>query len=88
MGREYRFFDPNFAGIESSSVSAQESNSHVVHNTAPVLHASRGPISLRSGKTNVILATGAIPTTTILLNSISDKLEGRAGKRLTAHFRS
>jgi len=57
-------------------------------NTAPVLHASRGPISLRSGKTNVILATGAVPATTILLNSIGDKLEGRAGKRLTAHFRS
>ena len=57
-------------------------------NTARVLHTSRGPISLRSGKTNVILATGAVPATTILLNSIGDKLEGRAGNRLTAHFRS
>ncbi|KAH8822170.1 hypothetical protein DL96DRAFT_1714521 [Flagelloscypha sp. PMI_526] len=55
---------------------------------ARVLHTSRGPLSLRSGKTNVILATGVIPTTTILMNSIPDQLHGRAGSRLTAHFRS
>jgi hypothetical protein len=54
---------------------------------ARVLHTSRGPLTLRGGKTNVILATGAIPATTILLNSIK-KIRLRAGKRLTAHFRS
>ena len=38
-------------------------------------------------KTNVILAMGAIPTTTILLNSI-EKIRPHAGQRLTSHFRS
>jgi len=57
-------------------------------NTTPIFHTSRSPISLHSGKTNVILATGAVPAATILLNSIGDKLDGRAGKCLTAHFRS
>ncbi len=55
---------------------------------ARVLYTSCGPITLRSGRTNVILATGAIPATTILLNSIRTEIEGRAGTRLTAHFRS
>ena len=55
---------------------------------ARVLHTSRGTLNLRGGKTNVILATGAIPATTILMNSIGDQLQGRAGQRLTAHFRS
>jgi hypothetical protein len=55
---------------------------------ARVLYTSRGPITLRGGRTNVILATGAIPATTILLNSIQTEIEGRAGTRLTAHFRS
>jgi len=59
-----------------------------VSNAARVLHTSRGPISLRGGKTKVILATGAIPATTILLNSLGDQLKDRAGTRLTAHFRS
>lgn len=55
---------------------------------ARVLHTSRGTLNLRGGKTNVILATGAVPATTILMNSIGDQLQGRAGQRLTAHFRS
>jgi len=55
---------------------------------ARVLYTSRGPITLRSGKTNVILATGAIPATTILLNSVKTEMQGRAGSRVTAHFRS
>ena len=54
---------------------------------ARVLHTSRGPLTLRGGKTNVILATGAIPATTILLNSI-EKIRPRAGQRVTSHFRS
>ncbi len=54
---------------------------------ARVLHTSRGPLTLRRGKTNVILATGPIPNTTILLNSLGETF-GNTGKRLTAHFRS
>jgi hypothetical protein len=54
---------------------------------ARVLHTSRGPLTLRGGKTNVILAAGAIPATTILLNSIKE-IRPRAGKRVTSHFRS
>jgi len=54
---------------------------------ARVLHTSRGPLTLRGGKTNVILATGAFPATTILLNSI-EKIRSRAGHRVTSHFRS
>lgn len=55
---------------------------------ARVLHTSRGSLNLQSGKTKVILAAGPIPTTTILMNSIGDQLQGRAGRRFTAHFRS
>lgn len=68
---------------------------------AHVLHTSRGPLTLRGGKTNVILATGAIPATTILLNSLDETIKNRArrlvppqpgtnptGQRLTSHFRS
>ena len=55
---------------------------------ARVLHTSRGPLTLRSGSTNVILATGAIPATTILLNSLNDTTNHCPGKRLTSHFRS
>ena len=54
---------------------------------ARVLHTSRGPLTLRGGKTNVILATGAFPATTILLNSIKG-IKPRAGQRVTSHFRS
>ena len=53
---------------------------------AHVLYTSRGPLTLWDGKTNVILATSAIPATTILLNSIDKKLQDRAGQRLTAHL--
>lgn len=55
---------------------------------ARVLHTSRGPLTLRGGNTNVILAAGPIPNATILLNSLNETFGNRAGKRLTAHFRS
>ena len=56
---------------------------------ARILHTSRGPLTLHGGQTNVILAAGAIPNATILLNSIKDeKFQRHAGQRLTAHFRS
>ena len=64
------------------------------HAHACVLHTSRGPLTLRGGKTNVILATGAIPNATILLNSLDktcvngERFGNRAGQCLTAHFRS
>ena len=59
------------------------------HAHARILHTSRGPLTLHGGKTNVILAAGAIPNATILLNSIKDeKFQRHAGQRLTAHFRS
>ncbi|KAG5634576.1 hypothetical protein H0H81_001493 [Sphagnurus paluster] len=59
------------------------------HAYARILHTSRGPLRLYGGKTNVILAAGAIPNTTILLNSIENEaFQAYAGQRLTAHFRS
>ncbi|KAH8797986.1 hypothetical protein DL96DRAFT_1688222 [Flagelloscypha sp. PMI_526] len=51
-----------------------------------ILHTSRGALCFPEGKTNVILATGAIPATAILMNSIGDAQEGRAGSRLSGHF--
>jgi hypothetical protein len=71
--------------VERFDVESDESRGNL---HARVLHTSRGPLNLRGGKTNVILATGAIPATTILMNSIGDQLQDRAGQRLTAHFRS
>ena len=52
-----------------------------------VLETSRGDLCFPNGKTNVILATGAIPATTMLLNSLGT-MQNRAGKRLTGHFLS
>ncbi|KDQ11216.1 hypothetical protein BOTBODRAFT_35520 [Botryobasidium botryosum FD-172 SS1] len=52
-----------------------------------VLETSRGALCFPKGKTNVILAAGAIPNTTILLNSVK-ALQDRAGSRLTGHFLS
>jgi hypothetical protein len=51
-----------------------------------ILHTSRGALCFPSGKTNVILATGAIPATTIVMNSLGDVQHGRAGSRLSGHF--
>ena len=44
------------------------------HAHARALHTSRGPLTLRGGKTNVILAAGPIPNATILLNSLEKTL--------------
>lgn len=55
--------------------------------TVNVLQTSRGDLCFPNAKTNVILATGAVPATTILLNSVED-MQQRAGKRLTGHFLS
>lgn len=57
------------------------------HN-AVVLHTSRGTLCFPSGKTNIILAAGAIPATTLLMNSVGEPLKGRAGSRLSGHFLS
>lgn len=51
-----------------------------------VLHTSRGALCFPKKSTNVILATGAFPATTLLMNSIGDKLTGRAGSRVSGHF--
>ncbi|KAF8188466.1 hypothetical protein K438DRAFT_1919759 [Mycena galopus ATCC 62051] len=53
---------------------------------ANILHTSRGALCFPEGKTNIILATGAIPATTILMNSLGDDLKESAGKRLSGHF--
>ncbi|KAK0451987.1 uncharacterized protein EV420DRAFT_1702100 [Desarmillaria tabescens] len=53
---------------------------------ANILHTSRGALCFPQGKTNIILATGAIPATTILMNSLGDDLRDRAGARLSGHF--
>ncbi|KAI5899539.1 FAD/NAD(P)-binding domain-containing protein [Schizophyllum commune H4-8] len=57
------------------------------HNNRPVvLHTSRGALCFPKRATNIILAAGAFPTTTILMNSIGDRLKGRAGSRVGGHF--
>lgn len=53
-----------------------------------VLHTSRGALCFPQKRTNVILAAGAFPATTLLMNSIGDKLKGRAGSRVSGHFLS
>ncbi|KAK0198279.1 hypothetical protein F5146DRAFT_1100033 [Armillaria mellea] len=53
---------------------------------ANILHTSRGALCFPQGKTNIILATGAIPATTILMNSLGDVLQDRAGTHLSGHF--
>ncbi|KAJ3554999.1 hypothetical protein NP233_g12308 [Leucocoprinus birnbaumii] len=55
---------------------------------AVVLHTSRGTLCFPSGKTNIILAAGTVPNTTLLMNSTGDSLKGRAGTRLSGHFLS
>jgi hypothetical protein len=49
------------------------------------LETSRGTLCFPNGNTNIILAAGAIPSTTILLNSL-ESMKGRAGTRITGHF--
>ncbi|KAL1730889.1 hypothetical protein EV714DRAFT_209958 [Schizophyllum commune] len=51
-----------------------------------VLHTSRGPLYFPKRDTNIILAAGAFPNTTILMNSIGNNLEGRAGSRVSGHY--
>ncbi|THU79690.1 FAD/NAD(P)-binding domain-containing protein [Dendrothele bispora CBS 962.96] len=52
-----------------------------------ILETSRGDLCFPNRKTNLILAAGAIPNTTMLLNSL-ESIQTRAGKRLTGHFLS
>ncbi|KZV86632.1 FAD/NAD(P)-binding domain-containing protein [Exidia glandulosa HHB12029] len=54
-------------------------------NVVNVLKTSRGDLCFPNGTTNVVLATGAIPATTIALNSL-ESMQTRAGNRLTGHF--
>jgi hypothetical protein len=54
-------------------------------NKVNVLQTSRGNLCFPNGTTNVILAAGAIPVTTIALNSL-ETMQTRAGNRLTGHF--
>ncbi|TFY71091.1 hypothetical protein EVG20_g1912 [Dentipellis fragilis] len=54
-------------------------------NKVNVLRTSRGDLLFPDGKTNVILAAGAIPNTTLLLNSLPE-MQSRAGSRITGHF--
>lgn len=56
--------------------------------SAVALHTSRGTLCFPSGKTNIILAAGAIPATTLLMNSVGEPLKDRAGSRLSGHFLS
>lgn len=51
-----------------------------------VLETSRGGLCFPKGHTNIILATGAIPSTTILFNSLGKDALPNAGKRVTGHF--
>jgi hypothetical protein len=51
-----------------------------------VLHTSRGALSFPKSSTNIILAAGAFPATTILMNSIGDHLKDRAGSRISGHY--
>ncbi|KAJ7503482.1 hypothetical protein B0H11DRAFT_584623 [Mycena galericulata] len=55
---------------------------------ANVLHTSRGALCFPRSATNIILATGAIPAATIVMNSIGDQQKDRAGTRLSGHFLS
>jgi len=57
-----------------------------IHRRANILHTSRGALCFPQGRTNIILATNVIPTTTILMNSLGDDLKDRAGQRLSGHF--
>ena len=50
------------------------------------MRTSRGALCFPKRATNIILAAGAFPTTTILMNSIGDRLQGRAGSRVGGHF--
>lgn len=52
-----------------------------------VLETSRGDLCFLKKETNVLLAAGAIPNTTLLLNSLPS-VQTRAGSRLTGHFLS
>ncbi|KAI5826665.1 FAD/NAD(P)-binding domain-containing protein [Schizophyllum commune Tattone D] len=51
-----------------------------------VLHTSRGALCFPERATNIILAAGAFPTTTLLMNSIGDRLKDRAGSRVSGHY--
>lgn len=67
--------------VVARSLRVDEDNDNKVN----ILHTSRGDLCFPKGKTNVVLAAGAICNTTLLLNSLP-KMQGRAGSRLTGHF--
>jgi hypothetical protein len=51
-----------------------------------VLYTSRGALCFPKEQTNIILAAGTFPAATILMNSVGDRLKGRAGARVGGHF--
>jgi hypothetical protein len=51
-----------------------------------VLHTSRGTLCFPKKSTNIILAAGVFPATTILMNSTGDLLKNRAGSRVSGHY--
>lgn len=54
-------------------------------NAVTKLETSRGILCFPNKKTNIILAAGAIPSTTIVLNSL-ENMGSHAGTRITGHF--
>lgn len=67
--------------VAARSLLVDEDDDHKVS----VLRTSRGDLCFPKGKTNIILAAGAICNTTLLLNSLPS-MKDRAGSRLTGHF--
>ncbi|THH32688.1 hypothetical protein EUX98_g1509 [Antrodiella citrinella] len=55
-------------------------------NRPSILHTSRGALRFSKTTTNLVLAAGAFPNTTILMNSVGEQLKGRAGSRVSGHF--
>ena len=55
-------------------------------NRPNVLHTSRGSLCFPRHNTNIILAMGAFPATTLLMNSVGDRLKDRAGSRVSGHY--
>ncbi|KAH9889357.1 hypothetical protein C8Q73DRAFT_653745 [Cubamyces lactineus] len=55
-------------------------------NRPNVLHTSRGALCFPNFRTNIILAAGAFPAATLLLNSAGDRLNGRIGTRVAGHY--
>ena len=54
-------------------------------NTVNVFRTFLSDLCFPDGKTNVLLATGAIPATTILLNSLESELAGTGTRATSLH---